>query len=218
MNTRTSFMVGRKDWAFFCSLMTKISVKRDIRIALQLEQELNDFEGLNTNSEEDRKIILESLSWGILDKVKVSVVLPKELVNRLNERCKVWNVPRSMFFHRFIEYQNVATFYSAFMLVNPRKTLEQKYYYQWLEKASRSCPALNEYREYYNKIKDDSDHPSHDGGALSDEDILYNYLTKFYQRFLNVATDDERRHEVNKMVPDVNLDDLFSFDVDTEII
>jgi len=197
MRTRTSFMVYKREWNFLSILVDKAGIRRDAFLASRLTQEVEQLDFLKTNTDEEVRLITHSIQWMILEKDKVSIALPSDLVSAINEKCDEKNIHRSNFFNRFIQFVNLSSWHSFLMLSNPRKVLSSSHR-DWLDKASKMSPIIMEYKENRDQVAlDELD--EYLFASLDGDPYWNNHLDTFYSSELNVSEDDPRRNSENRI-------------------
>ena len=185
--TRTSFMVSQKEFQLLTRLIEKAGMRRDAFISRLLAEEIKELEGLQRNSDEESEIVSRSLKARHPDQTKVNIMLPKKLVEELNELCRVKNIKRTCFFNRFIEFINVRCGLPLAILAQPRRTLKANEF-QLLGALAEHSDAISEYRKWLDEMS------CTDEASPSIDEII-SYFEEFYSRELNVADDDPRRNE-----------------------
>jgi len=194
MRTRTSFMVYKREWDFLNMLVDKAGIRRDAFLASRLTQEVEQLDFLKTNTDEEVRLITHSIQWVILEKAKVSIALPSDLVSAINEKCDEKNIPRSNFFNRFIQFVNLSSWHSFLMLSNPRKVLSSSHK-DWLDKASKMSPIIMEHKENRDQVTLDE----YLFSSLDGDPYWNDHLDTFYSSELNVSEDDPRRSAENRI-------------------
>jgi len=199
MKTRTSLTVYSREYQFLSKMIKAANIKRDPLIASNLERALDLLDEIRVNSEVDKLLISQDIYWFMTKKEKINVILPKELVDRMNISCKEKNIPRSFFFNTFIEHINLTTWNSLFMLANPTKFIERTYF-EWLDVAKGNSSALQDFHEFV--IKNNKENQ---GGLPWDYDYapyLRGYLPTLYTKALNLSKEDERKLKKNQFKGD----------------
>ena len=185
-NMRTSFMVDQKEFRFLSGLIEKAGLRRDTFIANALQDEVEELKAIETNTEEAADIVSKNFILRHPDQTKINILLPRNLVESLNEECRRKNIHRSCFFNRFIEFLNVRCGLALLTLAAPRKTLNAPQL-QWLKRMAASSPAIMDYVAYIEESM------QNDGDAAYIPFEGDPYWDDFYSRILNVAADDPRR-------------------------
>jgi len=179
-------MVSQKEYRVLSNLIERAGLRRDTFIAKALAEEKQELKALKTNTDEQSDIIFKDFMIRHPDQTKINILLPKQLVESLNEECRIKNIRRSCFFNRFVEFLNVRCCLSLLTLAAPRKTLNVPQF-QWLKRMATSSPAVMDYVQYIEEsmqANGDAKYFPFEGDPYWDD---------FYSRVLNVAPDDPRR-------------------------
>jgi len=183
--SRTSFTVSRKEFQLLTKLIERAGMRRDSFLARLLAEEIKELKALKKNSDEESELVFKSFKTRCPNQIKINILLPRQLVEDINETCQEKNIRRSCFFNRFIEFVNVRCGVPLLVLMNPRKFLNMNEF-NLIEILAEGSDAISEYAEWLDAQRDE-------GEAIYSVIDPVIYLGDFYSRELNVGPDDPRR-------------------------
>ena len=98
---RTSFTIQKSIWEGFCTLTSRLKMRRDNFLNTTLSNEVNELAQIRPNSLKAEEYLRESLD---ADSVRVNLLLDKKLLEYINRICAEKRVPRDCFINEYLSY------------------------------------------------------------------------------------------------------------------